>query len=113
MLDDLGAGYSVRSAAQQELEQRELFRRERNRPAGAGYTTPVTIQFDVGIPKHAATAAERPSHERAHAPTQFYDSKRLCQVVIGACIESLAPLLDESASRQHQNWGIDSCAPEL
>jgi hypothetical protein len=105
-------GEHLAGVAEEELQQVEF-----DPGQGEGARTPVRlpggqVERELAEPQHAPLALETAAQEGPQPGQQLLQRERLDEVVVGAGIESLHPVIDAVTRRQHEDRGVVAGLPD-
>src|SRR5579862_9783952 len=97
-----------------EISQKlKLSIRQFERTALAKGLSPEKVDFDPFDAEGLLLLERTPSQQRSEPREQFVERKRLDQIVIGAGVEPLDPVVDGIARRENQDGLPDSLSAKL
>src|SRR6185312_4798707 len=111
-LEDQRPRQHLARVEEEQLEQRELGPRQLDPLAAARHLARAGIELDVGEAERLAGAVAGAAQQRADAREQLLERERLRQVVVGAGVEPLDPVLDLRARGQHQDRNLAALAAQ-
>src|SRR3954469_22289715 len=100
---DRGAIDHLSGVQHEELEQRELLRRQLDLVSRAAHSLGVQIHHEVGDVKGLGQRRAAASRQRAHAREELAKREWLGEVVVGTYVEPRHSVIDCIARGQHQD----------
>ena len=97
----------------QVLEQRELRLGELHRPITAGHLAGGRVERQVRVAELLSGVAVRPPEQRPQPREQLLERERLDDVVVGAGVEAVDPVLDGVPGGQHQDRSAVAAGAKL
>ena len=99
--------------ANEELEQRKLFRRQLDLSTAATNAMRSKIDLEIGDCRDFGQRSWSTSRKRIQTRDELAEGERLREIVVGAGIEPAYAIIDGVAGGQHQNGGADTALSEV
>src|SRR5581483_1696091 len=103
VLEQRGPGEHLPRAAHEQLEEREAFGAQFDRRTGPGDLAGGGIEFEVADGEPDRTLLDLPADEGPEPGREFLERERLREVVVGAGIEAIDPVLHTIPGGEEEN----------